>query len=113
MYNYNYNKENGGEVMKKKKKTAEISKEIDSSSIGKEYLTDYNYNVHYIYRALCLAYILGLFHDFEVLENWILNNQTHEEIQSYIELALENKYILQRIERNNLYNKAEKLRSFF
>lgn len=82
-------------------------------SIGKEYLTDYNYNVRCIYRALCLAYILGFFHDFEVLENWILNNQTHEEIQSYIELALENKYILQRIERNNLYNKAEKLRSLF
>ncbi len=82
-------------------------------SIGKKYLTDYRHNVRYIYRALCLACISGLSDDFEVLKNWISSNQTPEEIQTYMKLALENKYILQRAERNNLYHKIENLRSIF
>ncbi|MDE5946546.1 MAG: hypothetical protein K2G63_04475 [Oscillospiraceae bacterium] len=49
-------------------------------NIGKEYPADYIHNVRYIYRALCLAYILGFSDDFEVLKNWILNHQTKEEI---------------------------------
>ncbi len=82
-------------------------------SKGKKYLTEYRHNVRYIYRAFCLAYILGFSDDCTVLKNWILNNQTQEEIQSYMNLALQNKYILQRAERNNLQNKVEELRSFF
>ena len=82
-------------------------------SIGKKYLTDYRHNVRYIYRALCLACISGFSDDFEVLKNWISANQTPEEIQTNMKLALENKYILQRVERNNLYHKIEKIRSMF
>lgn len=82
-------------------------------SKGKEYLTEYRHNVRYIYRALCLAYILGLSDDFEVLKNWILNNQTYAEIQSYMKLALSNRYILQRAEKNSLYHKIQELYSLF
>lgn len=82
-------------------------------SKGKEYLTEYRHNVRYIYRALCLAYILGLSDDFEVLKNWILNNQTDAEIQSYMKLALSNRYILQRAEKNSLYHKIQELYSLF
>ena len=82
-------------------------------SKGKEYLTEYRHNVRYICRALCLAYILGFSDDFEVLKNWILQNQTHEEISSYMNIALSNKYILQRAERNNLQHKVEELHSLF
>lgn len=82
-------------------------------SKGKEYLTDYRHNVRYIYRALCLAYILGLSDDFEVLKNWILNNQSAEEIQSYMKLALSNRYILQRTEKNSLQHKMQELYSLF
>ena len=82
-------------------------------SIGKEYPAGYIHNVRYIYRALCLAYILEFSDDFEVLKNWILNNQTQEEIQSYMNLALQNKYILQRAERNNLQHRIEELCSLF
>ena len=78
-------------------------------SKGKEYQTDYIHNVRYVYRALCLAYILGLSDDFEVLKNWILDNQSQEEIQSYMNLALQNKYILQRAERNNLQHRIKEL----
>lgn len=70
-------------------------------SKGKEYLADYKHNVRCVYRALCLAYILGRSEDFEVLKHWILNHQTQEEIQSYMNLALQNKFILQRAERNH------------
>lgn len=82
-------------------------------SKGKEYPAEYRHNVRYIYRALCLAYILGLFDDFEALKKWILNNQTDEEIQSYMKLALSNKYILQRAERNSLQHKIQELYSLF
>ena len=78
-------------------------------SKGKEYQTDYIHNVQYVYRALCLAYILGLSDDFEVLKNWILDNQSQEEIQSYMNLALQNKYILQRAERDNLQHRIKEL----
>ena len=44
-------------------------------SIGKEYLTEYRHNIHLVYRALCVAYIAGLEDDFNVIKNWILNNQ--------------------------------------
>lgn len=82
-------------------------------SKGKEYLTEYKHNIRLIYRALCLAYILDFSDDFEVLKNWILNNQSMEEIQSYMNLALQNKYILQRAERNNLQHKIKELCSLF
>lgn len=82
-------------------------------SKGKEYLTEYRHNVRLIYRALCLAYILDFSDDFEVLKNWVLNNQTKEEIQNYMNLALQNKYILQRAERNNLQHRIEELYSLF
>lgn len=80
---------------------------------GKEYLTEYKHNVRLIYRALCLAYIVDSFDDFEVLKNWILGNQTKAEIQSYMDLALQNKYILERAERNNANHKVEELQSLF
>lgn len=82
-------------------------------SIGKEYLTEYRHNLRLVYRALCIAYISGLSDDFEVIKNWILNNQTKEEIQNYMKLALSNEYILQRAERNNLQQKIEELHSLF
>lgn len=82
-------------------------------SKGKEYLTEYRHNIRLIYRALCLAYILDFSDDFEVLKNWILNNQSMEEIQSYMNLALQNKYILQRAERNNLQHKIKELCSLY
>lgn len=82
-------------------------------SKGKEYLTEYRHNVRLIYRALCLAYILNFSDDFEVLKNWVLNNQTKEEIKNYMTLALQNKYILQRAERNNLQHRIEELYSLF
>lgn len=82
-------------------------------SKGKEYPAEYRHNIRYIYRALCLAYILGLSDDFEVLKKWILNNQTDAEIQSYMKLALSNRYILQRAERNSLQHKIQELYSLF
>ncbi|MCM1315263.1 MAG: hypothetical protein NC205_08485 [Prevotella sp.] len=82
-------------------------------SIGKEYITEYRHNIRLIYRALCVAYISGLSNDFEIIKNWILNNQTNEEIQSYMKLALSNEYILQRAERNNLQHKVKELYSLF
>lgn len=82
-------------------------------SKGKEYITEYKHNVRTVYRALCLAYVLELTEDFEVLKNWIMNNQTNEEIQSYMKLALSNRYILERAERNGLQHKIEELRSLF
>jgi len=82
-------------------------------SKGKEYLSDYRHNVRYIYRALCLAYILRLSDDFEILKHWILNNQTQEEIQNYMNLALQNKYILQRAERNGLQRRIKELHLLF
>ena len=82
-------------------------------SIGKEYLTEYRHNIRLVYRALCVAYITELEDDFNVIKNWILNNQTNEEIQNYMKLALSNEYILQRAERNNLTHKVEELYSLF
>lgn len=82
-------------------------------SRGKEYLPEYRHNTMYIYRALCLAYVLGLTDDFEMLKNWIMNNQTSEEIQTYMASALENKYITQKVERNNLQYKIEELHLLF
>lgn len=82
-------------------------------SIGKEYITEYRHNIRLVYRALCIAYISEFTDDFEVIKNWILNNQTNEEIQSYIKLALSNKYILQRAERKNLQHKIKELYSLF
>ena len=82
-------------------------------SKGKKYITKYKHNVRTVYRALCLAYLLELTEDFEILKNWILNNQTNEEIQGYMKLALSNRYILERAERNGLQRKIEELRSLF
>lgn len=82
-------------------------------SKGKEYLKNYKHNVRCIYRALCLAYLLGLSDDFEVLKHWILRHQTQEEIQNYMHLALSNPYILQRAERNHLQHKIQELGSLF
>lgn len=82
-------------------------------SKGKEYLTEYRHNVRYIYRALCLAYILGLSDDFEVLKNWISSNQTQEEIRNNINSALHNKFILKRAERTEAQHKIQELYSIF
>ncbi|MDE6424612.1 MAG: hypothetical protein K2K89_00485 [Ruminococcus sp.] len=82
-------------------------------NIGKEYLTEYQHNSRLVYRALCIAYILEFEDDFEVIKKWILNNQTNEEIQGYMKLALSNEYILQRAKRNNLQHKVEELYSLF
>lgn len=82
-------------------------------SKGKEYLPEYRHNTMYIYRALCIAYVSGLTDDFEVLRDWILTNQTQEEIQDCINLALSNRYILERAERNNLQHKIAELRLLF
>ncbi|MDE6501307.1 MAG: hypothetical protein K2L10_04425 [Ruminococcus sp.] len=82
-------------------------------SKGKEYLTEYSHNIRLVYRALCLAYIMDFTDDFETLRNWILNNQTPEEIQSYMKLALDNKYILDRAERKGLQYKTNELRLMF
>ncbi len=82
-------------------------------SKGKEYLSGYRHNVGYIYRALCLAYILKFSDDFEILKNWILSNQTQEESQNYMNLALQNKYILKRAERNGSQHRIKELYSLF
>lgn len=82
-------------------------------SKGKEYLPEYRHNIRLVYRAFCLAYISGLTEDFEVLKKWILNNKAIEEIQGYMKLALSNRYILERAERNSLQHKIEELRLLF
>ena len=82
-------------------------------SNGKEYLPEYRHNIRLIYRALCLAYISGLIEDFEILKNWIMNNQAIEEIRCHMKLALSNRYILERAERNCLQHKIEELRLLF
>ncbi|MDE6672839.1 MAG: hypothetical protein K2K16_11700 [Ruminococcus sp.] len=88
-------------------------KDYPEYSIGKEYLTEYRHNIRLVYRALCVAYIAGLEDDFNVIKNWILNNQTGEEIQSYMKLALSNEYILQRAGRKNRQHKIYELYSLF
>lgn len=82
-------------------------------NIGKEYLTEYRHNLRLVYRALCLAYITEMNDDFKVIKNWILNNQSGEEIQNYMKIALSNEYILQRAERKNLQHKIEELYTLF
>ena len=82
-------------------------------SKAKNYLLDYQHNIRLIYRALCLAYITGLSDDFTILKNWILSNQTKDEMQNYMHLALNNNYILQRAEKNHLQHKINELYSLF
>ena len=82
-------------------------------NIGKQYLTEYRHKLRLVYRALCLAYITGMENDFEIIKNWISNNQTYEEIQNYMKIALSNEYILQRAERKNLQHKIEELYTLF
>ena len=79
----------------------------------KNYLSDYKHNIRLVYRALCLAYIAGLSDDFQILKNWILSNQTQVEIKNYMHLALENKYILQRAEKNHWQYKINELHLLF
>lgn len=82
-------------------------------SKGKEYLTNYQHNIRYIYRSLCLAYILGFSEDFEILRKWLSEHQTQEEIQNHIALALQNPFILQRAERKQMLYKIQGLHLIF
>ena len=79
----------------------------------KNYLLDYKHNLRLVYRALCLAYLTGLAKDFMLLKDWILKNQTKSEIQHYMHLALENKYILLRAEKNYWQYKINELHLLF
>ncbi|MCM1330423.1 MAG: hypothetical protein NC253_13395, partial [Ruminococcus sp.] len=66
-----------------------------------------------IYRALCISYVADMSDDFLVLKKWIAKNQSPEEIQSYMKLALENKFILERAENKDCKFKVEELRDLF
>lgn len=78
-------------------------------SKGKEYLPEYRHNIRLVYRALCLAYVLGFTDDFEVIKNWIIDNQTSDEIQDNIKLALSNRCILERVGKNGLQRKTDEI----
>lgn len=82
-------------------------------SKGIQYLDDYHHNVRLVYRALCIAYIAGADDDFIVLKNWIKENQTQEQIEALMQIALENKFILNRARENNCEFKINELMKMF
>lgn len=82
-------------------------------SKGKQYLSNYHHNTRLIYRALCIAYISDMNDDFLVLKEWIEKNQTPEQIQSLMKIALDNKFILIRAQNNSVQYKIDELKKLF